>query len=120
MTKAARDRIKFPGGEGFPRGRWSYPSEDDQIRTQPLVEHILDDLGNLIDAIEGADQQDYSHIEWSQLGGLRSVISQAPSPAAIADFVVDKANSISAAYSGAVRRRRQKDPTARVDLAACK
>ncbi|KAF2806354.1 uncharacterized protein BDZ99DRAFT_479614 [Mytilinidion resinicola] len=47
-----------------------------------------------------------------------SVISQAPSPTAIADFVVDKANPISAAYSGAVRRRRQKIPKARVDLAA--
>jgi hypothetical protein len=119
MPKATRDRITYPGGEGFPGIPWSFPSSDYRLRTQPLVEDILDDLGDLIDAIEGPDRRDYSHIEWSQLAGLRTAISQPSSPAAIADFVVDKANSISAAYCRAVRRRGEKK-LFRIDLLACK
>jgi hypothetical protein len=120
MPKAARDRIEYPGGEGFPRTRWVYYSEDSKIRTQPVVGNILDILGDIIDAIESADRRDYSRIKWTQISGLQSVNSQAPDPAAIVDFLVDKANSLSNAYCGAVRRRRKTKPTRRADLSACK
>jgi len=114
MTKPARDRIQFPCREWLID--YNESSQDGQITTRALVERILDDMGNFTDAIEGPYQQDYSHIEWNQLAGLRSVLSRAPSPAAITDFVVDKANSISAAYSGAMRRRRQENPRATSEL----
>ncbi|KAI2472675.1 hypothetical protein F4781DRAFT_382580 [Annulohypoxylon bovei var. microspora] len=121
MPKAARDRINYPGGDGFPPGRnWSQPSSDDAITTQSIVEQILGHLGDLIDAIECTNWQDYSHIEWTQLAGPQSFKSKAPGPVAIADFVVDIANSISATYCRAVIRRRRQRPRARVDLPACK
>jgi hypothetical protein len=120
MPKSARDRIKYPGGEGFPSIRWAYPSSDDHFRTQPLVEHIMDDLGNLIDAIESADQGKFSRIEWNQLIGLRGIASRGSNPTLITSFIVEKADSISAAYSGAVKRRYKRSPTSRIDLVACK
>ncbi|KAI0595956.1 hypothetical protein F4775DRAFT_566734 [Biscogniauxia sp. FL1348] len=106
MPKVARDRIEYPSGIGFPHGnKWSRPSRDRRLRAQSYVHGILDDLGTLIDAIEGVDPLAYPHIEWTQLSGLHNFKPKAPIPGVIVDFVVDKANSISVAYSMAVRRR---------------
>ncbi|KAI1485155.1 hypothetical protein F5X96DRAFT_661289 [Biscogniauxia mediterranea] len=104
MRRATRDRIKYPDGGG---GYCRQPSTDEAIRAQIIVEQILDDLGGLIDAIEDINPQYYSHIRWIQLAVPQTFESKALSPTAIADFVVDKANSISAAFSKAVIRRKR-------------
>jgi hypothetical protein len=106
MRPPGRDRIKFPSGDGFPRIGWNSHSGDYELGSQEIVNVVLDSLGDLVDVIEEAFSESCLQIKWNQLNGLLGTPSPAlPDVTALVNFVIQKANSISAAYSGAVKRR---------------
>lgn len=99
MPKPARERIVFPT-------RWESMlprkiSSDSVIRAGAIIKRILEDLGDVLDAIE-ASPYEFKGISWQDIEQSSTGVQDLGS---LIDLIVDRCSSISSAYDGAISRR---------------